>query len=663
MTTNSIPQHLLQKAIGSATRDELLEAVEAMSDGGIRVDFSGKTTARRLVRLVRPRIANPVVKYGYGSSEERAANLLIEGDNLQTMATLYRERGQVDLILTDPPYNTGKDFRYNDKWDNDPNDLGIGKIVAADDGARHTKWMKFMWPRLQVMKEMLGPSGVLAICIDHRELFRLGQMLDELFDEKNRIAIINWQRAATRRNDKGQGKAQGKGAVSVATEFILVYANDRTLASTALDARSSDAGYKNPDDDPKGDWVGVGPWAPGASTHPGMVYAIQNPFTGLLQYPPGTQCHKSEKKSVHAALEEWGSKYVELSLNDGCAPALVLKGCKSFDPLLVGEDPAVRRAAKRARERLQQQPQPWYYFSKQGLGRPRQKTYLKDVPDGFVPTTYWADDDWEDDELFSPGAVSLNGKESGTTEIGSRELTSIVGDGHGYETVKPLKLFEKVIQLWCPSTGIVLDPFAGSGTTGHAVLNLNEDTGTTRSFILIEQGRPERGDSYARTLTADRLQRVCSGDWASGSHEALPGGFQFASLGKKVDATALLAMARDELRDTVISSHFDRTRSRGDKLIQIDGDYRYLVAQNSASEGFFLVWDGPEKNTDITEEVYYEIVAEAKRRNLSDRAYHVYARLFRFQSDDVAFYRIPDRILADFGLDTRSEPFNEVDGE
>ena len=108
----------------------------------------------------------------------RAHNLLIEGDNLQSMVTLYKERGRVDLIITDPPYNTGQQFRYNDKWDADPNDPGIGEFVSAEDGARRTKWMRFMWPRLQLMKSMLRLGGVLAICIDHRELFRLGQMLD-----------------------------------------------------------------------------------------------------------------------------------------------------------------------------------------------------------------------------------------------------------------------------------------------------------------------------------------------------------------------------------------------------------------------------------------------------------------------------------------------------
>jgi len=77
--------------------------------------------------------------------------MIIEGENLQAMVTLYKYRGQVDLILTDPPYNTGSDFRYNDRWDEDPNDPDLGPLVSLEDGSRHTKWMQFTLPRPQLI--------------------------------------------------------------------------------------------------------------------------------------------------------------------------------------------------------------------------------------------------------------------------------------------------------------------------------------------------------------------------------------------------------------------------------------------------------------------------------------------------------------------------------
>ena len=162
------PPEITVESLRSVPSEQLLSLVEQALGGGIRLSFPGRANAMRIARHVRPRVTRAIKKLSVGSPEDQALNRLIEGDNLQAMSTLYRDRGQVDLILTDPPYNTGNDFRYNDKWDSDPNDPGLGDFVSMEDGARHTKWMKFMWPRLQMMRSMLKRSGVLAICIDHR---------------------------------------------------------------------------------------------------------------------------------------------------------------------------------------------------------------------------------------------------------------------------------------------------------------------------------------------------------------------------------------------------------------------------------------------------------------------------------------------------------------
>jgi adenine-specific DNA-methyltransferase len=636
------------------SRDELIELLEARSEGGIRIDFSGKTNARKLYRRVRPRIARPIKKYCVGSDEDQARNLVIEGDNLQAMATLFRERGQVDLVLTDPPYNTGHDWRYNDRWEDDPNDPGLGEWVGVDDGARHTKWMRFMWPRLQMMKAMLKPGGVLAICIDHRELFRLGQMLDELFGEENRLAIVNWQRASSLRNDKD--------GVSTATEYVLVYAKTRDLAKTEKLRRTAghDAGDSNRDKDPEGAWNGVSPFAPGAKSHRGMVYGVQHPFTGKLIYPSGDQCWKREKATIKAWFEAWGSPYVEVDLKDGKASGLLLKGAQDPRKSDPKDDPVVQRARKRATKVLRGVLPP-LLFTKNGEGLPRLKTYLKNVQTGVVPSTYWSDEDYEEPLRLETAAWPSSA--SGTSEAGSRELAAVVGSDHGFETVKPMRLFAKLIQIWCPPDGLVLDAFAGSGTTGHVVLDTNREIGATRRFILIEQGRPDRGDSYARSLMADRLSRVVTGNWQTGEQPALGGGYRFCTLDKRVDAEALLSMEREDLADTIIASHFDTATRKRDALVTVPADagYKYLVAQNAQEEGFFLIWNGTKGNTDFTEETYEACAKEAKKAGLAQR-YHVYGRLYRFQTSNVVFYQIPDRILMDFGLDLRGEPYHD-DGE
>jgi len=654
-----LPQHLQNARLQDLSRDDLLEVLEHAEGAGIRISFGGKTGARRLARQVRPRVTRNAPKLGYGEAADRAKNVLIEGDNLQSMVTLYRERGRIDLILTDPPYNTGNDFRYNDRWDTDPNDPGMGEFVSLDDGARRTKWMRFMWPRLQMMKSMLKPTGVLAICIDHRELFRLGQMLDEMFGEENRLGVINWQKSYAPRNDNKH--------LSTATEYVLVYARDSSKARTGLLDRtaSMDSKYANPDDDPEGLWRPDNASAGKGRTNQGMVYAIQSPFTGELHYPPPTRCWAMAQKKLLATLREWGPKYELKSLGDDDLRAELLSlGADDLKPakaVLLAEPLASAR--KKAEHRLKRGAWPEIYFGRDGTGRPTPKRYYNKVKKGVVPMTYWAEDEYEIPHDL--GAVSWEHEESGHSQTGIKELDAIVGPNHGFATVKPLKLFQKIIQLWCPPDGVVLDPFAGSGTTGHAVLGTNYLADTSRRFILIEQGRPERGDSYAQTLTADRLRRVCSGEWDNGKGVALGEGFTFTRLGKKVDATALLQMERDEMLDTVVASHFDANQKTNSQLVRIEGPpkdpYRYLIARNADDEGFFLVWDGPDKNTDLTEAVYEACAEEAERAQLKPGPYHVYARLYRYQTDGVRFYQIPDRILADFGLDMRSEPFTDED--
>jgi adenine-specific DNA-methyltransferase len=623
------------------SREELIELLEARSEGGIRIDFSGKDNARKIARRVRPRVARTIKKYSVGLEKDQALNCLIEGDNLQAMATLFRERGQVDFILTDPPYNTGNDWRYNDRWEDDPNDPGIGDWVGPEDGDRHTKWMRFMWPRLQMMRSMLKPSGVLAICIDHRELFHIGQMLDELFGERNRLAIINWQKSYTTRGDSGH--------IATTTEYVLAYSKKEDLANTRLLPRtdSINARYRNPDGDPRL-WKSGHSGGPNPETHRTMVYGIQHPFTGEIIYPNERNCWRFGRTEMKRFLEEWGTAYVDKKLDDGLGePGLVLKG-------------SPKEAREKAEARLAKGSWPRLYFGKKGQGRPQIKFYLEDIKKGVIPTTYWADEDYDDP--LELGSTSWDFEQSGYSQTGVRELTEIVGEGHNFTTVKPLKLFTKLTEIWCPPDGLVVDPFAGSGTTGHAVLSLNDETSSSRQFVLIEQGRPERGDPYASSLTADRLARVITGDWAKEAHPPLQGGFAFQRLDKRVDAQTLLKMERDEMVDTVIASHFDAESRRREALVKVrqDEGFDYLVAHNSDGEGFFLIWSGADGNTDFTEDTYTACAAEAKTAGLKAR-YHVYARLYLFQTGNVVFYQIPDRILTDFGLDLRGEPFHDDD--
>jgi adenine-specific DNA-methyltransferase len=625
-------------------RDDLIQTIRAMQGSGVALSFHGKRIAMDIAKRVRPRVTRRITELHVGSPEEQSRNIIIEGENLQALATLYQHRGQVDLIVTDPPYNTGNDFRYNDRWDDDPNDPDLGPLVSLEDGARHTKWMRFMWPRLQMMKAMLKPSGVLAICIDHRELFHLGQMLDELFGEENRVGIINWQKSAAPRPDNNH--------VSTSTEYVLVYADDLTRARTMSLSRneSDNRRYSNPDNDPGQLWREGNLTAKSYSKKDD--YAIQSPFTGELHYPAGHGAWRHPKNNIKAWLAEWGAEYEERDINDGKVKALMCKGAKPGS--------VSRAVAARAAARLEKDNWPFVWFGRDGQGRPRVKTYLERIKKGKVPVTYWANEDFGYPAEL--GSTSWDYEESGRSSDGVSELTSLVGEGHGFTTVKPLKLIRKIIQIWCPEAGMVLDPFAGSGTTGHAVLALNAADEGTRRFILVEQGAPENGDKYARTLTQKRVRNAILGIRPGGQQaEPLGGGFEFRMLTRQIDAKAVLSMKKDELIDVVITSHWELGRRNSPTLIRLDDPkFTYLVGRNERDEGYFIIWNNGGPVGQLDRDSYRIVLKDAEKAGLKP-PFHVYARYEVYQSRNVQFWKIPDKILAHLGLNENSDPFNDED--
>lgn len=636
------------------------------------MSYTGRTAPWQIIRQVKPKLSRIVKKLSVGEEKAQSENDIWDGENLSAMVTLYKYRGQVDLILTDPPYNTGGDFRYNDKWDKDPNDPDLGEVVPKDDGSRHSKWLRFMTPRVWMMREMLKPGGVIAICIDYRELFRLGMLMDEIFKEENRIGIINWQKAYAPKSDTG-GK---KGGVSSATEYVLVYAKDSGRAHTGLLGRTDEMNslYKNPDNDPDGDWGSDNPSGTGSDTHPKMVYAIQSPFTGQLFYPADGSHWRSEKKNMRAWLEAWGSEYEERWIEDGNefkdkktgktvrVKALVIKGARFVNGQPDGPETLLTKSRRASEKKYKKCPWPKLIFTGEGQGGPRLKRYLKDIRKGKVPLTYWADEDYE--VPLELDSQSWDHEESGHSQTAITELDAVVGKGHEFKTVKPLRLIKKIIQIWCRPEGIVLDPFAGSGTTAHAVLELNSQTNANRRFILIEQGNTEKGDHYAKTLTAERIRRVVSGDWASGKREPIPGGFRFVELKReKIDAEAVNALAREEMIDLLLTSYWDKAERAKSYLCRYPvGQHRFLFAVNPKNEGFFLVWESAQKPSVLNRDVFKAIAAEAKSVALASR-YHVYASIAPYTGAGIEFYKIPDKVLEHIGFNQRSDAFNNEENE
>lgn len=207
-------------------------------------------------------------------------NFILEGDNLHSLRLLEKTHTRrIDLIYIDPPYNTGgKDFRYDDSF------------VVKEDGFRHSKWISFMRERLLAAKNLLSDKGSIFISIDDNEEAVLKLLCDDVFGEDCFVSNIAWQRTYSPRNDS-------KG-LSVEVEHILLYSKNTMWSPHKLErTEKMDSIYKTPDNDTE-PWTSSSLTAPSASTHQGMVYAIQHPFTGELMYPTSGRCWAMDQQQM-----------------------------------------------------------------------------------------------------------------------------------------------------------------------------------------------------------------------------------------------------------------------------------------------------------------------------------------------------------------------------
>lgn len=228
-------------------------------------------------------------------------NMVIHGDNLEALKSLLPEyEGQVDVVYIDPPYNTGNEgWVYNDNV-NDPRiRRWLGQVVGKEGEGftRHDKWLCMMYPRLVLLRKLIAPTGTIFISADDNEEAPLRLVCDEIFGRSCFVANIGWQRNYSTRNDS-------KG-IPAEAEHILVYGKQPGWQPRKLERTAKmDAKYKNPDGD-TAPWRSDNPYAPGAATHQGMVYAIQHPFTGQLLYPSNGRCWAFGQDQMLEYMNGW----------------------------------------------------------------------------------------------------------------------------------------------------------------------------------------------------------------------------------------------------------------------------------------------------------------------------------------------------------------------
>lgn len=247
-------------------------------------------------------------------------NLYIEGDNLEVLKLLQTSyANQVKMIYIDPPYNTGHDFVYRDRFSMTDRELaevggaisdekcgGGGGVLAINDSAEaryHSNWCSMMYPRLKLARNLLRDDGVIFISIDDNEVTNARKLCDEIFGEANFEGHIHWRRRHNQPNDKTK-------MIGIVAEHIIAYAKNSSFYKSAGVGKLDLTGeFSNPDNDPKGPWASK-PWKVG-SDQSGSKYTITTPTGKVLD-----EEWMGEKATFEAYLQE-GRIYFPKG-GDGC---------------------------------------------------------------------------------------------------------------------------------------------------------------------------------------------------------------------------------------------------------------------------------------------------------------------------------------------------------
>jgi hypothetical protein len=229
---------------------------------------------------------------------------------------------------------------------------------------------------------------------------------------------------------------------------------------------------------------------------------------------------------------------------------------------------------------------------------------------------------------------------------GSNDLERLFGTRDAFKYPKPVELIESLLGYAASKDALILDAFAGSGTTAEATLKLNHKDGGSRRFILIEDG--EGSDRYGRTLTPERVKRaIKTYDWKAG--------FTFYQTGKKLDRQAIVSLERDALANLICQA--DET-GRGRGVVRLTG-HQYVVGRNHRGEAICLVWNG---NTDseVTPAHLKKAAEEVTKAKLK-RPFRIYGTVCRVgDTQSWRFCQIPDEILARMHIRDRPRPSLDV---
>jgi len=459
-TDGKINWATLKEALGTQIEDEESDTEH------FGLFWPGKREARRLASIPSTGTLVPVKVEGI--NEDTTSNIFIEGENLEVLKILRKSyAGRIKMIYIDPPYNTGNDFIYDDDFTEPLQDYlkrtgqidGEGRPMTTNkktDGRFHSKWLSMMYPRLRLARELLRDDGVIFVSIDDNEIHHLRMLMDEVFGEECFLSEIIVQA-----NKRGQTYKQ----ISKTHEYLLVYLKNEETEINEL-PKDKDANDLNLEDD-------VGRF---------NIRELRN---------------RNPKFGRHNRPNLFYSIYVDPEHQDD----------NGFMPVSMAAD------SKYSLEVLPYNStggESCWRWGKTKLGiHAKEETRLSDVVakrktngsigvyEKYRKTTFKAKTIWTETGVIT---------EQGTLELGNLGLAEY------FPFPKPLELMRKILLLGSEDEDIVLDFFAGSGTIGHAVIELNTLNVENRQFILVQLPEVvpenEQGFHTIADVTKERLKRV-----------------------------------------------------------------------------------------------------------------------------------------------------------
>lgn len=441
---------------GYFIQEKMLEVVNAneveLSKESYSLNWLGKSYARLLTNLPPKTLINEDVAHNQLKQNKDSKNLLIKGDNLEVlkhMVNAYSEK--VKMIYIDPPYNTGSDgFVYHDDRKFTKEQLADLAGIDLDEAVRileftdkgsnsHSAWLTFMYPRLYIAKQLLREDGVIFISIDDSESSQMKLICDEIFGEHNFVSQLVWEK-------KKKGTFLSNTITSV-KEYIYVYANVKEkFAGLIGEVNSSTETYPCVN-----------------ASNKREIRHIPKGIKSKYREPD----YKLGKGSVISAST------MDLILHSD----LVIKNGELAEDLIIEGNWRYRQEAMTEYANNNELYITQDLYLRRIVSEPRYKT-LKDL----LPRV-------GDDSNSNFKAIDLNNLFSdgwGSNEDGEEELRELLAHKGLMTFPKPKKLIQKLCLSLRDKNSVVMDFFAGSGTTGQAIMHLNSLDNGSRQFVNIQ---------------------------------------------------------------------------------------------------------------------------------------------------------------------------------